>query len=128
LVLTPKPSRAAWLWWGALHLLLVVAAMLVAWSWPVRVLVSIAIVSHGIARRPRKPPPTIVVGADGRCSVPQWQIDELPLGAGTLVCPYWVRLGFGTGPRRRDIVLFIDQLDWRQWALLRACLLRLRCA
>ena len=126
LVLTLKSSRAAWVWWGALHLVLAAAALLVAWPWPVAALASIALMGQGIARRPRVPPSTIVVAADGRCTVPQWNI-EGPLGAGTLVCPYWIKLRFGTGPRRREIVLFQDQLDPLQWARLRAFLLR-RCA
>jgi hypothetical protein len=128
LILTPKPSRVVWLWWGALHLLLVATALLVAWPWPVRLLASIAVLGHGIARRPCAPPPTIVVAADGRCTVPQWHLDALPLGARTLVCPHWIRLDFGAGSRRRGLLLLADQLDRRQWALLRAFLLRSRCA
>jgi hypothetical protein len=110
-----------------LHAVLAAAALLVAWPWAVRSLLAIAVLAHGIVRRPCRPPSLIVLGNDGGCVVPDWSQDRLRLGAGTLVCAYWVRLAFGAGPPQRDIVLFADQLQPREWARLRALLLRLRC-
>jgi hypothetical protein len=126
LTLRPKPSRALTVWWLALHALLAAAALLVASPWPVDLVMLLAIAGHGVVRRPRPSPKLILVSADGRCAVPDREATYFALGARTVVCPHWVRLDFGTGPRRRDILLVADQLDRVEWVRLRALLERTR--
>jgi len=128
LILSPKPSRALWVWWCGLHALLAAAAVLVGVPWFARGAALVGIVGHAIARRPRAVPGRIVLAADGHCTVPEWHDGRVRLGARTLVCPYWIRLDCDAGSWRRDLVLFADQLDSREWARLCAFLARMRCA
>ena len=74
--------------------------------------------------RPR--PGLVLVAEDGVCTVPEWQAGPRPLGARTLVCPFWVRLDLGAGPWRRDILLVADQVRPDEWRRLRALLARAR--
>jgi hypothetical protein len=115
-----------WVWWVALHALLAAAAALVGWPGPVKALAVIAIVAHGVARRPAASPALVIVSEDGFCAVPQWQPGRSPLGSRTLVCPFWVRLDLAHGSRRRDLLLIADQLQPEQWRRLRALLARAR--
>jgi hypothetical protein len=69
----------------------------------------------------------VLVGSDATCLVPEWGVPRAALGPRTVVCTYWIRLAVGVAPSRRDILLFIDQLDPDQWAQLRALLERARC-
>jgi hypothetical protein len=114
------------LWWGALHGLLAAAAVLVGVPVPLRLAALVAILCHGLARRPRAVPRAILVGADGTCVVPEWGPSRLELRRGTLLCPHWVRLVLGAGAQRRDIVLIADQIPAEQWAGLCARLCRVR--
>src|SRR5262245_40989095 len=118
--LEPSPSRFMWVWWVGLHALLGASAMLVAVPTVVRFAVLIAILGHGVFRRPRPPPTVVLVGADGRCVVPEWGANPSALGPQTLICSGWLRLDVRTGSRRRDILLFADQLPAPQWTRLRA--------
>jgi len=110
-----------------LHLLLAAADFLVAWPLVAQLAALAVIAGHAVVGRPQPTPSPIIVAADATWLIPQWCPDHAPLGPRTLVCPYWINLDLGIGPPRRDIVLFIDQLDVRQWALLRALLNRARC-
>lgn len=122
-----KPSRSAWVWWCALHALLLASTEIVAWPWPLSLAALGAILCHAVARRPRRAPGLILVSADAGCTVPDWEVDRLALGERTVVCSHWIRLDIGTGPRRRDLVLFADQLGRDEWTRLRALLERARC-
>jgi hypothetical protein len=110
-----------------LHALLVAAALLVAWPSGFRVAALAATAAHAVARRPRATPVSVLVGSDATCLVPEWGVPPAALGPRTVVCTYWIRLAVGVAPSRRDILLFIDQLDPDQWAQLRALLERARC-
>jgi hypothetical protein len=114
-----------WVWWWGLHLLLAAAAALVGVPWLVRGAALVAVVGHALARRPRAAPGRIVLTADAHCAVPEWSAGRLRLGARTLVCPYWIRFDLDAGSRRRDFVLFADQLEPGEWARLRAVLARM---
>lgn len=127
LVLTPRLSRALWIWWCGLHVLLATAVVLLGVPWWARGVGLVAVVGHAISRRPRVAPGRIVVTADAHCAVPEWYAGRLRLRARTLVCPYWIRLDCDAGSWRRDLVLFADQLDAAEWARLRALLARMRC-
>jgi hypothetical protein len=126
LVLTPKISRVLWAWWVALHALLAAAVALVAAPEAIKVLAMIAIVGHGVVRRPRGRPRLVVVTADGFCAVPDWGTGRRPIGSRTLLCPFWVKLDLGRGLRRRDILLIADQVPPEDWRRLRALLARTR--
>src|SRR4051812_33911005 len=52
IVLTPKPSRLLLLWWLALHALLLGAVALAGAAVWLKGLCALAVVVHGIARRP----------------------------------------------------------------------------
>jgi hypothetical protein len=101
--------------------------MLVAAPPLLRLALLLALAAHASARRPRPMPAAIVIGADGTCLIPDWGTADLPLGPRTLVCAWWVRLELGTGLRRRELLLFADQLSVADWARLRARLQRTRC-
>jgi hypothetical protein len=115
-----------WAWWGALHVLLAAAAALVGWPASLEALALVAIVAHGLSRRPPASPKLIVVSEDGFCAVPEWQTGRRPLGDRTLVCLFWVRLDLGQDLRQRDILLIADQLRPEEWRRLRALLARTR--
>ena len=104
-----------------------VAALLVGWAVPLKLLAFGAIAAHGVVRRPLASPRTVVVAEGGRCSVPEWNTGARPLGPRTLVSPFSVRLDLGTGPWRRDLVLLADQMPPETWRRFRALLLRARC-
>lgn len=91
-----------------------------------QLLAILAVIVHGVVRRPRVSPELIVVAEDGGCVVPEWHTGRQVLGARTRLCPYWISLEFGTGPHRRDILLFKDQLGREQWTRLAAVLRRVR--
>ena len=110
-----------------LHVLLGVACALVGWPISLRLLAIAAVVGHGIVRRPAPSPHVVQFGEDGACVVPEWQTGSRPLGARTLVCPFWVRLDLGMGPWPRDISLIADQMRPEEWRRLRALLLRTSC-
>jgi hypothetical protein len=110
-----------------LHLLLAAADFLVAWPLVAQLAALVVIAGHAIVRRPEPTPSPIIVAADATWLIPRWCSHRAPLGRRTLVCSYWINLDLGMGPPRRDIVLFIDQLDGRQWAQLCALLHRARC-
>jgi hypothetical protein len=129
LTLTLEASRLVVAWWCVLHLLLAVATLSVGWPMALKLAALAALAAHAVVCRPRAGPRSIVVGSDAACVVPEWGFGPAPLGPRTLVCTWWIRLdlGSGMGPPRRDIVLFVDQLDGDQWARLRALLERARC-
>ena len=110
-----------------MHLLLAAADFLVAGPLAVQLAALAVIAGHAVVGRPQPTPSPIIVAADATWLIPQWRTHRVPLGPRTLVCTYWINLDLGMGPRRHDIVLFIDQLDGRQWAQLRALLNRARC-
>jgi hypothetical protein len=110
-----------------LHAVLAAAALLVAGPAAFRVAAIAAIVAHAVGRRPRATPPSVLVGTDATCLVPEWGVRRTPLGPRTVVSTYWIRLDVGVVTPRRDILLFIDQLDPDQWARLCALLERARC-
>jgi hypothetical protein len=110
-----------------LHALLCVAFALVGWPAAFRVLGIVAVVGHGVVRRPAASPRTVIVTEGGTCAVPEWNTGPRPLGPRTLVCPFWVRLDLGRGPWRRDILLVADQLRPGEWRQLRGLLDRARC-
>jgi hypothetical protein len=112
-------------WWWSLHVLLLAASALIGIAMAIKLLVAAAIVAHAALRRPLAPPKLVIVTADGFCDVPEWGSKRWPLGAGTLVCPFWIRLELG--PTRRDIVLVADQVRPEAWRRLRALLMRMRC-
>jgi hypothetical protein len=113
------------LWWALLHGLLGAAVALVGWPLVLKGLALAAVVGHAVLRRPA-PPPSLVLVDDGACAVPEWQTGLQPLGARTLVAPFWVRLDLGRGPWRRDLILLVDQLEPKEWRRLRAALARAR--
>ena len=127
LVLTLEPSRVLWVWWCLLHALLGAACALVGWPVSFRVLAFAAVVGHGVLRKPTASPRVVHFTAQGSCVVPEWNTGVRPLGARTLVCPFWVRLDLGMGPWPRDILLIADQMQPDEWRRLRALLLRGSC-
>ena len=126
LVLNLRPSRLLGAWWCLLHLLLATAAVLAALPAAIKLLAVLATVGHGVIRRPSAAPRLVLVAEDGFCLVPEWQTGLRPLGARTLVCPFWVRLDLGAGPWPRDILLIVDQVQAEEWRRLRAVLARRR--
>jgi hypothetical protein len=109
-----------------LHAVLAAAAVLVGWAASMKALAVLAIVVHGIVRRPLAPPGRVVVTEDGCCAVPEWHTGRSPLGSRTLMCPFWIRLDVGKGLTRRDILLVADQIDPEDWRRLRALIARVR--
>src|SRR5688572_27347886 len=124
LALNLKPSRSLWVWWWLLHALLVAAAVLAALPAGIEVLVVLAAVVHGVVRRPSAGPRVVLIAEGGFCVVPEWRTGLRPLGARTLLCPFWVRLDLGTGPWPRDLFLMADQVPPEEWRRLRARLAR----
>jgi hypothetical protein len=110
-----------------LHALLGAAFALVGWPVAFKLLALVGVVVHGIVRRPAASPRTVVIAEGGTCAIPEWNTGARPLGARTLLCPYWVRLDLGAGPWRRDILLVADQVRPEEWRQLRALLNRTRC-
>jgi len=110
----------------ALHVLLAAAAVLVGWPASMKTLAVLAIVGHGVVRRPLASPGLVVVAEDGCCVVPEWHTGRRPFGPRTLMCPFWIRLDLGKGLRRRDILLIADQVPPEEWRRLRALLARTR--
>jgi hypothetical protein len=127
LVLNLEASRVLWAWWILLHALLGAAVALVGWPISLKLLAIAALAAHGIVRRPAASPRVVGLADDGACVVPEWNTGPRPLGARTLVCPFWVRLDLGTGPWRRDLLLLADQMRPEQWRRLRALLRRISC-
>jgi hypothetical protein len=109
-----------------LHALLVAAAALIGAPAWLKLLAALAIVIHALARRPPASPGLVMIGEGGVCAVPEWHTGARPLGARTLVCPFWVRLDLGVGPWRRDLLLLADQVRPDEWRRLRALLARVR--
>ena len=107
-------------------MLLAAAAVLAALPVAIKVLAVLATVGHGVIRRPSAAPGLALVAEDGFCVVPEWQTGLRPLGARTLVCPFWVRLDLGKGPWPRDLLLIVDQVQAEDWRRLRARLARTR--
>ena len=126
-MLNLERSRVLGVWWVLLHVLLGAAFALVGWPIVFRVLAILAVVVHGVVRRPAASPRTVIVAENGTYAVPEWNTGVRPLGARTLICPFWVRLDLGTGPWRRDILLLADQIRPDEWRQLRALLSRVRC-
>lgn len=110
-----------------LHLLLGAAAALAGWPAPIKSLAIIAVIGHGLLRRPPASPPLILVTQNAECIVPDWHLGPTPLGPGTVVCPFWIRLELGAGSARRDILLLADQVRPEAWRRLCALLARVRC-
>jgi hypothetical protein len=127
LVLSLRPSRVLWAWWALLHVLLVAAVVLLGSPAWIKLLAGLAIVIHGFVRRPPPSPGVVMVAEGGLCGVPEWFRGLRPLGARTLMCPFWVSLDLGAGPWRRDLLLVADQVGSAEWRRLRALLSRVRC-
>jgi hypothetical protein len=113
------------LWWCLLHGLLAAAALLVGWPILVKGVALAALLAHFVLRRPAAAPGLVLVDG-GACAVPEWRTGFQPLGARTLVAPFWVRLDLGQGPWRRDLILLVDQLAPEDWRGLHAALARAR--
>jgi hypothetical protein len=126
-ILATEPSRLLTVWWLALHALLAAAAWLAGIAVPFKILATAAIVSHALLRRPSASPALLIVSGDGFCVVPEWDASRWPLGARSLVCPFWIRLELRLGPKRRDILLLADQVPPETWRQLRSLLMRMRC-
>ena len=127
LVLNLEPSRVLRVWWFLLHALVGAAFALVGWPAPFRALAIVAIVAHGVVRRPAPSPRIVIVAEGGSCVIPEWNTGSRTLGERTLICPFWVRLDLGAGPWPRDILLLADQVRPDEWRQLRALLSRVRC-
>lgn len=110
----------------ALHVLLATATLLVGWAASMKALAVLAIVVHGVVRRPPASPGLVVVTEGGCCVVPEWRTGKRPFGSRTLMCPFWIRLDLGKGSWRRDILLVADQIPAEDWRRLRALLARTR--
>jgi hypothetical protein len=109
------------------HALLVASVLLVAWPCLSKLAALFVIAVHAAVRRPRSNHLSIIVAEDATWYVPFSSTGKARLGPRTVVCPYWVALDLGSGAPRRNLVIFIDQLDADQWARLRALLGRARC-
>lgn len=105
-------------------MLLAAAVVLVAIPAVFKALALLALAGHAAVRRPRAEPRVIHVAADGSCAVPEWHTGSRALGAGTLICPFWIKLDLGAGLRQRYILLFADQIAAHEWRRLRALLER----
>ena len=112
------------MWWLALHGLLLAGAMLVGAVWWLRGLCVLAVVAHGILRRPAATPTPILMAEDGSCCVPALGTAWLVPGPRTRLAAYWVQLSLVGGQQTRDILLCVDQLDTACWARLNARLRR----
>jgi hypothetical protein len=84
----------------------------------------LGIAGHAALRRPAPPPGLLLVASDGMCRVPELDPRWLPPGPHTRLAAYWVSLSFDEDRSRRDILLWVDQIDAASWARLRARLLR----
>jgi hypothetical protein len=111
-------------WWLGLHALLMGAAALVGWPWWCAALGLLAIVAHALGRWPAAAPRLMLLAVDGTWQVPELDTRWRPTGPRTRLAPYWISLSLGHGRDRRDILLWVDQLDAATWARLRARLLR----
>ena len=119
-----EPSRLLRGWWCALHALLAAAVLLAGVPVALKALLCVALAAHAAVRRPRRGPTVIRVAGDGSCDVPEWRTGNRGLGAGTLICPFWIKLDLGRGLPRRYIFLFVDQVAPDDWRRLRALLAR----
>lgn len=112
------------MWWLSLHgLLLTVATLVGAVCW-LKWLCALAVVAHGISRRPAATPTPILVAEDGSCHVPALETAWLVPGPRTRLAAHWVRLSLVGGARTRDILLCVDQVDAESWSRLNARLRR----
>ncbi|HET7608287.1 MAG TPA: protein YgfX [Gammaproteobacteria bacterium] len=126
-MLNVERSRVLCLWWVMLHVLIGAAFALVGWPVVWRGIAIVAVVVHAVVRRPPPSPSTVIVAEGGTCAIPEWNTGMRPLGARTLICPFWIRLDLEAGPWRRDILLVVDQVRPEEWRQLRALLNRARC-
>jgi len=90
--------------------------------WPIRVIALGFVAAHALARRP-PPAPRVILGADGRVSLPDRGLADLELGPRTRYTTLWIRLDLRAPGRTLYILLVADQLDESSW---RAALSELR--
>lgn len=103
--------------------MLVAAALLVAAPGWAKLSLLVAVVAHGLRRRPVRPPERVEVGADGLCLCKDLGPERLRLGPGTRFARGWVRLVDRSGAL--DLLLLEDQLEAAEWAGLSALLRRM---
>jgi hypothetical protein len=111
-------------WWVALHALLLGAAGLVGAAGWLRMVLALAVVVHGVLRRPAATPAPILVAEDGSCCVPALGPAWLEPGPRTRLTAYGLRLSLADRARTHDILLCVDQVDAAGWARLNARLRR----
>jgi hypothetical protein len=99
-------------------------AAFVGVAWGLKGLAALAVVVHGIVRRPAATPTPILVAEDGSCRVPALEAAWLVPGPRTRLAAHWVRLSLVGGERTHDILLCVDQVDAASWARLNARLRR----
>jgi len=107
-------------WWLALHGLLLGAAALVGAAGWLKGLCVLAVVVHGILRRPAATPTPILVAEDASCCVPALDTAWLVPGPRTRLAAHWLRLSLPGGARPHDILLCVDQVDAQTWARVNA--------
>ena len=121
--LRPETSLILWVWWAALHAVLLAALALLGAPWPLKAAAALAVLAHSIAFRPRRTPRLRL--SAGRVAVPELELENLVLGRRTRHCGLWVRLDLRGPGRALDILLLVDRVDPSLWRSLRAELARL---
>jgi hypothetical protein len=102
--------------------LLAAAVLLVAAPVALKALGLVAVVAHGVRRRPAPPPERLELNEDGACAWPGSSTVGR-LGPKTRYTRGWVHLVDRSGAL--DLLLLEDQLDPADWAKLSALLRRL---
>ncbi|MEO8464860.1 MAG: hypothetical protein ABI640_05925 [Gammaproteobacteria bacterium] len=108
------------LWWLALHGLLLGTAALIGAAWWLKGLCALAVAVHAVLRRPAPTPTPILIAEDGSCCVPGLETAWLVPGPRTRLAAHWLRLSLVGGVSQRDILLCVDQIDAQSWARLNA--------
>jgi hypothetical protein len=121
--LRPETSLVLWVWWGAVHGVVVAALALLGAPWMLKGAAALAVLAHAVGFRPRRTPR--LVWRNGRLDLPDLELDDLALGPRTRHCRLWIRLDLRGAGRVLDILLLADQIEPALWRTLRAELARL---
>ncbi len=119
--LRPRSSRLLCAWWWVLHCVAGSGGLLLPVVGAFRLLVVAAVVLHAVCCPPRRPP-RWVGHANGVWSLPGHRGVPLIAARGTCAGSWWVALVLGPPGRRTRLLLLRDQLEAREWRLLKAAL------
>jgi hypothetical protein len=115
-------------WWIAVHALALASLPFVDWPWWAAAAAALAVLMHGLVRRPVHAPAPLIFRGDGRIAWLQAGAVDLELIEGTRFTRAWVslRLRPASGGPAARVLLLADQLDPATWRTLLARLGRAR--